>query len=169
MPGAPDANGIWQYAPDDPRTPFDDTLNLGQSSTSIAVGQLKSRVTAVEGKQAPTGAASAAVAATGWSLSTNIGVKIGKTAFVNFTFTRTGSAITVPSDGNVSNTLMASLAAGFAILNAMGGCGLSSTHTGPLASAYINTAGDIYLAAVAPGSTIPTGAAFSFFGTYPLA
>lgn len=47
--GAVDANGIYQYGEGDARSPFSDTLNLGQQHTSAAVGGLLARVASVEG------------------------------------------------------------------------------------------------------------------------
>lgn len=46
--GALDANGIWIYGEDDPASPASDLLNLGQESTSDAVGDAKARLTALE-------------------------------------------------------------------------------------------------------------------------
>ncbi|MDN4598840.1 hypothetical protein [Leifsonia virtsii] len=39
-----DENGIWQYGEDDPRSPFSDTLNMGQEATSVAIGALLAEV-----------------------------------------------------------------------------------------------------------------------------
>lgn len=43
-----DDNGIWQYGEDDARSPFSDTLNLGQEQTSVAMGAAVARLVSLE-------------------------------------------------------------------------------------------------------------------------
>lgn len=164
-----DVHGVWRFGSDDPRAPFHDLLNVGQESVSTAIGTLKSRAAVLEAAAAKTAPSSPFLAATGWTIVSQSGVKKAGIAFVNIRFTRSGAAVTVPVDGNIANQIVATLAAGWA--GAPGaGIPLVSSHTGPLAVGYIDGtgAGQVFLSAVTAGATIPTGAEFTLAGVYPL-
>lgn len=163
MPGALDANGIYQYAPDDPAALFDETLNLGQEATSVAVGALRSRAKALEDAQILSGIGTPLVVASGWTLSTNLGRKRAGLAFIEWSVTRAGSAITVGSDGDFTNSTVATFAAGWAPAAGMNYPGTPNSRV----ASWLITNADIRLAAVAPGITIPTGAGFSGVAVYP--
>lgn len=163
--GAPDANGIWLYGPDDPRVPFHDTLNIGQQSVSTAVGQLKARTTALETYDDLTGIGTPFVAASGWTIGNNRGRKKAGFAFIEASFTRSGSAITVGSDGNFANDTMATFAAGWAPASGMFYPAVS-LHLADFAG--VSSTGFV-LTAVAPGLTVPTGRLVQFTAVYPLA
>lgn len=164
--GALDANGVWQYGPDDPRVPFDDTLNLGQESVSTAIGSLKSRAAALEAANVLGAVGSPCVAASGWTVDTNRGRKKNGVAFIDIIFTRTGAAITVPASGDITNAAVATFAAGWvpAIgMNYPAAGGL----TGELVQGAIASTG-LFISAVGAGRTIPTGWQSSLLGSYPL-
>lgn len=162
--GALDANGIWQYGPDDQRVPFDNTLNLGQAATSTAIGTLKSRATDLENAGLLSAVGTPFVAAAGWSIASNAGRKKNGLAFVRITANRTGAAITVPGDGNIADTVIATFAAGWAPVDGMP---FPATSEFVADIARIVTTG-LSIVAVAPGLTIPTGRLVSFAAVYPL-
>ncbi len=123
-------------------------ITLGSSSSTISgdgslsignVGDLTSGVV---------------TAASGWSVVTQLYRQRNGIAMISISFSRTGSAITVPANGNITNSTMGTLASGRRpIIEAHAGGG----PTGPVASVYINTSGAIVLSAVSSGATIPTG------------
>lgn len=94
-------------------------------------------------------------AASGWALSgTQTYQERNGIAMISTGFERTGAAISVPANGNIVNSTLATLGVGYRPLTeAVAGTGPS----GPVAAAYINTSGSIILAAVSGGTTIPTG------------
>lgn len=166
--GAEDENGIWQYGADDPRAPFQNTLNKLASSVSVAVGLLKSRLSSLENLAAITVAGSPFVVASGWSITAQTGRKRSGIASVSLTIQRTGAAITVPADGNIVNQKIATLAAGWAA-----GQGpayvLSTSHTGLMVAGYIDGGtGEVFLSAASAGVGMPTGFTVAMTGMYLL-
>lgn len=93
-------------------------------------------------------------AASGWTVDSQRYRRVGDIIHVYFTFTRTGSAITVPTNGNISNTAIATLPAGFRPVTY--GQPLVTGPAGPLVACYANTSGQVDLAAVAPGTDLST-------------
>lgn len=162
--GANDANGIYQYGSDDPRAPFHDTLNLGQQSVSVAVGLLKARALALENANALGSVGSPFVAASGWTLGQNQGRKKNGMAFTRVQVARSGSAITVPSDGDIATQILATFAAGWAPAAGM----LYPAVATSLAHIGVCDSSGVQLTAVAPGITLPNGAVVSFALIYPL-
>lgn len=165
-----DANGILRYDETDTRDKFSALLNMGQDATSDAVGADRARLTVLEQAVLLSGTTANIVAAgSGWSVGNASGRKIAGLAFISVLFTRTGAAITVPADGNVSNTMLGTLNPGW--LRAVG-INVSLMHdgfSGPMTSGYINASQELFLGAIAPAATIPTGSNVGFNAVYPLA
>jgi hypothetical protein len=93
-------------------------------------------------------------AATGWSVNSQLYRQRNGIAMLSCQFERTGAAISVPANGNIGNSTMGTLASGRRpIIEAFAGTGVG----GPVAMAYISTAGSIVLTSVSSGVTIPTG------------
>jgi hypothetical protein len=107
-------------------------------------------------------------AATGFSLQ-NIYLRSGPggTAYLDVVVTRTGTAITVPADGGIANTTIATLDAAWCPgLNIPA----AATATGVLAQGYLSNAGNLVLANVAPGASLATNAQVQLATMfYPLA
>lgn len=100
-----------------------------------------------------------------WTINSFSLRKVDRTAFIYFTVTLAGSAITVPATtGNITNSSILTLA-DTSLTPALGAT-LASGATGRTASAYIHTSRVISLVAVAPGSNIATGEQFSFGGSW---
>lgn len=107
-------------------------------------------------------------AASGWDASQQ-GRKQDGTAYISVLFTRTGGAITVNPNGDINNTLMATLTTAW---QRVGGININLSHdgfTGPIASGYINASQQLWLGATTPGATIVNGTTIGFNATYPLA
>lgn len=103
-------------------------------------------------------------ATSGWSISSQQIRRIGKVVQLRLVVNRTGSAISVPSDGNIPNTTVATLPA-WAVPSV--NSALTSADTGRLASATVSPVeGGVSLAAVAPGANLAQGESVSFGGTY---
>jgi hypothetical protein len=106
--------------------------------------------------------ATAITAASGWSVQAQGLRRVGNLALVHLSVTRTGSAVTVPADGNVANEQVATLPVGFRPVNTYQP--LSSSSTGRVTSGAANTDGTVTLAATTPGSNIETGDTISLDG-----
>jgi hypothetical protein len=108
-------------------------------------------------------------ASSGWTLN-NVFVRLGPmgTAYVSLLVTRSGTAITVPADGNIANTQVAQIAAAWSPIDSIP---MLSTSTGPLAVGTLTSAGAINLYAIAPGATLATGTQLGLTtgSFYPLA
>lgn len=159
-----DANGIWQFGADDPRVPFQDTLNLGQQSVSTAVGLLKSRATALENANVLSALGTPFVAASGWTLVLNRGLKKNGVAWVQIRFNRSGAAIT-PTAGGTVDSQVATFAAGWAPASFIQ---FPTPSNGRVATAHITSTG-FTLRNVIPGSTVAVSDEFWFLATYPVA
>lgn len=104
-------------------------------------------------------------AATGWSVQTFQCRRVGRMAMLVVIFTRTGAAITVPADGNITNATVLTITS--SPLWPVGiSAALSTGSTGPMVAGHANTSGDIQIDAVAPGVTIGTGQQLSLAGTW---
>lgn len=162
--GSLDSNGVWLYGEDDQRDTFSELLNIGMDSVSDAIGLLRGRATALEtaGATSTVTAAGILTAATGWSVTTQQGRKKNGQAFLRYTVSRTGAAVSVPSDGDIANQLLATFAAGWVPAS---GILYPAASNALVAAGYVDSTG-VYLAAVAPGITIPTGQTFGFVATY---
>jgi hypothetical protein len=88
-------------------------------------------------------------------------------AYVDFSFTLTGAAITIPADGNITNQSVGTLIAGWEATSGQF-YGLASSSTGYVATGFVSL-GNISIAAVAGGATLPTGTVISLSGSYILA
>lgn len=107
--------------------------------------------------------------ATGWGNGTSDYLqvmRIGKTIHLRAVITRTGAAITVPADGNISNAGIAIIPPGFRPLTRPSGT--NSGRDGRMAVGYVNPDGTLGLSATTPGSNIATNEAISFHGIWPV-
>lgn len=165
--GSLDSVGVWLYGEDDERDTFSELLNIGQEATSDAIAADRARLTAIEGAALVSSVfAAGLVASSGWSIITQEVRSKAGVVFFRARFSRSGGAITVPSDGNIANQLVATFAAGWVPASGMR-YAATSAETGPLATGWADNTG-LYLAAVQGGSSILTSSEFSLLGTYPL-
>lgn len=102
----------------------------------------------------------------GWSVTLLKYRRIGKLVYVYLNFDRTGADLGGGASGNMANTPVATLPAGFRPSTA---CVLSTGTGGSLAGGYIDNAGIIYMAATVPNQPITsTGPTCSLGGMFPL-
>lgn len=99
----------------------------------------------------------------GWSVGMFAIRRVGKVVSVTMEFTRTGSEINVPTNGNITNHDVALVSSQFRPSVAQG---LSGYWTGPVASGNIAPDGKISLNAVSGGTILDTGRSFSLSGVY---
>lgn len=103
--------------------------------------------------------------ATGWSLQSQSVRRIGNVVYLRLFVQRTGGDITVPTNGNITNTTVATLPT-WAVPTINGA--LASADAGRMASAVATPAGEVSLAAVAPGGDIVNGESITIGGSYLL-
>jgi len=100
-----------------------------------------------------------------WTVNSYAIRKLFKTvhlAFLNVTYT--GSGISVPTSGDVTNTPIAVVGSDFRPNGTRGG--FANVNSGRMASAYITSDGTISLSAVGGSGDIANGAVFSFAGDW---
>jgi hypothetical protein len=110
-------------------------------------------------------------AASGWSVTSANLRRIGKIINIQFNVTRTGSAITVPASGNITNTVVGTVVEEWRPWVPHSQIGLCSGRTGPMCvysiSGTTDGNGDVTLCAIeAATGTIATNDALSCGGTY---
>lgn len=104
-------------------------------------------------------------AATDWAISnTNRGSKLGRLAFIEVSFTRTGAALT-SSSGDVANNTVGSFNAGWACVTGML---FPATAYDIRVAAFRLSGASIQIAAIVPGQTIATGDVVTCSGVYVL-
>lgn len=99
--------------------------------------------------------------ATGWVIDSCQYRRVNGMLNGTISVQRSGSAITVPSTGNITNSTIATLPSGFFGTSYPTGIVVSAA-TGPLIGGYIDTSGNIIITAASAGSTIATNAFFNF-------
>lgn len=99
--------------------------------------------------------------ATGWVIDSCQYRRVNGMLNGTISVQRSGTAITVPSTGNITNSTIATLPSGFYGTSYSTGIVVSAA-TGPLIGGYIDTSGNIIITAASAGSTIATNAFFSF-------
>jgi hypothetical protein len=99
--------------------------------------------------------------ATGWVIDSCQYRRVNGMLNGTISVQRSGTAITVPSTGNITNSTIATLPTGFFGTSYSTGIVLSAI-TGPLIGGYIDTSGNIIITAASAGATIATNAFFSF-------
>lgn len=145
-------------------------------SMDALLRNLSNRLTSVERRLARTRSAATApapvegldivTALPGWKIDASSGQRLGNIAFIEVEFIRTGSAITAPANGDITNQDVGILASGW--IAGSRGYPLAAGSVGPLVTGRVWGSG-LYFTAVAPGVTIPTGASFALGGSYILA
>lgn len=106
------------------------------------------------------------VAAAGWTLAANTGLIKNGIVFARLTATRTGAAITVAADGNITDTSVATFATGW---EPMPGNLHPVTAVSLVYTAYLDSA-NIRITSVNQGRTsIAVNDSVTFSTTYPLA
>ncbi|EMQ98337.1 hypothetical protein [Paeniglutamicibacter gangotriensis] len=90
----------------------------------------------------------------------------GRDVDMQINLTYVGAPVSVPGNGNITNVIIGQVDEGFRP-RYMGS--LTTGHTGPLAAAAVHSGGEMALAAVAPGTTIAGGTAFTFQGMWRMA
>lgn len=102
-------------------------------------------------------------AASGWSVEWQNGQRLGQVATVVVRVTRTGGTITVPSNGNLSNTLIGTLTS---VWQPFYQGPMSSTSTGLMVVGYSQSDGGVYLAATLANRDIVRGQSITLGGTW---
>lgn len=105
-------------------------------------------------------------AASGWDIASQQGRKQDGTAYISVLFTRTGGTITVGTNGDITNTQLATLTTAW---QRASGANINLSHdgfTGPIASGYINASQQLFIGATVPGATIANGTSVGFNATY---
>jgi hypothetical protein len=100
-------------------------------------------------------------AGSGWLVTGQTYRRLNSMVTGNISVTRTGSAITVPSTGNITNSTVASLPSGFYSSTTSSGMVLTNSG-GPLISGYVGSSGAIVISAATSGAVIATNDTFSF-------
>ena len=163
-----DENGILRYDETDVRGTFSDLLNMGQDATSDAVGADRARLTVLEGDRSLSAVSGASArAASGWEIVATEARKKAGVVWARLRVKRTGAAVSVPSDGNIVNQLVATFKAGW-VPSAGMRYPAAAADTGTVISGYVEAAG-VYISAVPAGSSIPTNWEGTLSTCYPLA
>jgi hypothetical protein len=100
-------------------------------------------------------------AASGWSIVSYSIRKLNGIVNGVLSVTRTGSAISVPATGNITNTVVATLASDWYASGVQSGMVLTN-GTGPLIGGVVSSTGGITITAATSGATIATNDTFSF-------
>jgi hypothetical protein len=151
--------GIWQSP-----VFVDDLANPFRFSEAITlINAMQSSIEALQNATDDSGYLTSGItAATGWSIQAQGYRRIGKLMLLHLSATRTGAAITVGTDGDVTNTQVATLPVNYRPVNTYQP--LSSSSTGRVTSGYAETGGAVYLASTTPGANIATGDTISLDG-----
>jgi hypothetical protein len=122
------------------------------------------------GKPTPTDTTLFAGFESGWALASGgstgraDGFKQGRLATLEFQIYRIGSAIAGETNGNIGNTKMATLTPDFYPVTEF--FPLSPSAGGPVRTAYVDSAGGVWIAALLPNQDILSGAEITFGATY---
>lgn len=142
------------------------TMTSSATSTNSAGNTLSNTAASTGLVSSDTGQVSNAItSASGWSITSQTVRRVGKTVAVYVAFERTGSAISVPSDGNIGNTQFGTLSAAYRPEAGLQGT-LSSSAAGPVHVGYVLSSGVMGITAIAPGATVNTGDTFALGGTW---
>ncbi len=104
-------------------------------------------------------------AVNGWTINEQKLRRVGGVVSVLLTVTSSNVTVTVPTNGNIANTVIATLGATYRPSQYQG---IYSHGTGPLGSGVVFAGGDVTLSAVAPGSIIEPGFQITMGGTFLL-
>lgn len=141
--------------------------NIAQSSVTSLTTDLAGHDTRLDALEADTGDISTGVitAASGWTLAEEHGRRIGNVAMITFTFTRTGSAISSSTTGNITNVSVGTVAAGWR--PALDEAGVSPRSTGTSWNGYVaGGSGTIGLGNLPPNVALGVGDQISGTATY---
>lgn len=102
-------------------------------------------------------------AASGWTISSQSAHRRFGVIVLQVSASYSGSTVTVGSDGNVTDQLVATIDAAW--LPSVGPR-MSQGGSGPGVFGYMSTGGNVYISAVAPGTSFTSGFATAFSFTY---
>lgn len=105
-----------------------------------------------------------APAETGWQIDQFFFQRAGQVCQIRIRFQRTGGTITVPVTGDIANQLISTL--NVSIPAPVDAVSLTSSASGRVHVASLNSARQFYLAAVSPGANIATNDIFDVTGIY---
>lgn len=136
--------------------------------TASDLNRIETGVANIDARLVPLETASGIVtdtvtAASGWSRNGSSVYKKGNVVSLNVSFNRTGAAITGTTSGNLPQTTLGTIPAGYRPVFDQP---LSTTATGVVYATCIDSAGVITLSATVPNFTIPTGETINVGGTY---
>jgi len=103
-------------------------------------------------------------ASAGWTIAEQRARRWGKIVMVSFTVNRTGATIAAGTHGNVANVAIATLDAGWR--PQLDEAGISPRSTGQIWAGYINSGGQLTLAALAPNGDLFSGNQLSGTATF---
>lgn len=107
-----------------------------------------------------------ATALTNWTITSQQFRKVGQFISLYLAVTYTGSTITVPANGNITNQNIAQLASGWLPATGTNALALPSSSTGRVAHFVLTNAGLVSIAAVAPGANLASGEDWTLTGIY---
>lgn len=116
-----------------------------------AMKAISDRVTTLEA--APTEFTNKLTASSGWTIDTQSLWKLGRMIILHFQATRTGAAINAPADGNLVNTEIGTVAAGYRPGTR---AGWSTDTTGRGSGGYLNETGSLVVSWTMPNQDIAT-------------
>lgn len=137
--------------------------NSNSDTLDAAIKAIADRVTALEA--VPTIYADKITASAGWTVNSQQLLKLGRIIIVHFQFTRTGAAINAPADGNLVNTEMGTVPAGYR----PGGtarAGWATTTTGRGSGGYLSETGSLVIAWTMPSQDVATNDVITGSCTY---
>lgn len=150
-------DGVWDLplhswtTPANSAAPLTNIVDERSSLPSVVVGRDNDRVTA-----------NFADIGVGWSWSAGAWVRrVAPGVAIAYLEVTTTVAVTVPADGNIGNTTVCTLRAGWRPLDTSP---LLGTATGPVVTGTAAASGVVQLTAVAPGVTLPVGTTISLHG-----
>lgn len=97
-----------------------------------------------------------------WTV-TSQAIRLGNTASLILVCTRLGAALGPTTDGNITNTLIGSVIAGY---RPPFDVHMSTTNNGNIVAAYLSLSGNVSLSALPPNITLATGGGFTIQATY---
>lgn len=99
---------------------------------------------------------------TGWTLNWQQARMFGPLVAATFSVTYTGATVTVPTNGDITNQAIGTLAAAYRPFYYF----TLQNFAGPMAQFYVNSGGALTLSAVAPGSTLTNGTNYQCGGVW---
>lgn len=135
--------------------------NANNDTLDTQLKAVADRVTALEAL--PTEFTNKLTASAGWTVDTQSLWKLGRVIILHFQATRTGAAINAPADGNLVNTEIGTVVAGYRPGTR---AGWSTDTTGRGSGGYLNEGGSLVVSWTMPNQDIATNDVLTGSMTY---